>query len=133
MLLYQLGDFLFHGMKGTPDFPETVIGTEVRPGVNGTTLHNLGTWGQPFELQTVVGVADYNTAIAVCELYKLATAANPLGLIIGSIPIAGGGFKVMSVQSAAKAVVRFKVGGDSTYYGAVVQANWTLLPIAFSA
>lgn len=129
MLLYQLGDFLFHGMWGTPDFPETVIGTEVRPGVNGTTLHNLGTWGQPFEMQTIVGVADYNTAMNVCGIYKLATAANPVGLIIGSVPIVGGGFKILSVKSDAKRVVRFKVAGDNTFYGAIVRASWTLLAI----
>lgn len=133
MLVYQLGDFLFHGMKGTPDFPETVSGTEVRPGVNGTTLHNLGTWGQPFEMQTVVGCVTYADAILVAELYKGMTAVNPVGLIIGSVLVPGGLFKVMSVKSDAKAVVRFKVAGDSTYYGAVVTAQWTLLPIAFSA
>lgn len=130
MLTYQLGDFLFHGAWGTPDFPETVIGTENRAGVNGTTLHNLGTWGQAFEWQTIVGCASYNDALAVCELYKLATAANPLGMVIGSIPVFGGGFKVMSVRSDAKPVVRFKVSGDSNYYGAIVRATWTLLPIA---
>lgn len=130
MLIYQLGDFLFHGIWGTPDFPETAIGTEVRPGVNGTTLHNLGTWGQPFEMQTILGVADYNAAIATCELFKTATAMNPLGLVIGSIPVFGGGFKVLSVKSDAKRVIWFKVGGDNTFYGAIVRSSWTLLPIA---
>jgi hypothetical protein len=130
MLTYQIGSFLFHGMWGTPDFPEAAIGTETRAGVNGTTLHNLGVWGKPFQTKTIVGVADYNTAIAVCELYKTATAFDPLFLAIGSIPIAGGLFKVMSVESDAKRVVWFKVAGDSTYYGAIVRSNWTLLPIA---
>lgn len=133
MLIYQLGDHLFHGMWGTPDFTETAIGTEVRPGVNGTTLHNLGTWGKPFELQTIVGVATYADALLVCQLYELMTAVNPVPLIIGSVPIAGGLYKVMTVDAKAKSVVRFKVAGDNNFYFATVTARWVLLPIAFSA
>lgn len=130
MLVYQLGDFLFHGMWGTPDYPETAIGTEVRAGVNGTTLHNLGTWGSPFELRTIVGCLTYADAILVTELYKGMTAVNPVPLVIGSVLVPGGLFKVLSVKSQAKAVVRFKVAGDSSYYFATVSASWTLLPIA---
>jgi len=133
MLTYRLGDFLFHGMWGTPDFPETIIGTEVRAGVDGTTLHNLGTWGQPFEMPTIVGCPTYADAILVCEAYKLATAANPLALVVGSVEIPGGLYKVMSVRAEAKQVVRFKVAGDSSFYFATVRAQWSLLPIAFSA
>lgn len=133
MLVYQLGDFLFHGMWGTPDFTETAIGTEVRAGVNGTTLHNLGTWGKPCQIQTIVGVATYADAIILCQLYEGMTGVDPVYLTIGSVTIPGGVYKVMGVDAKAKAVVRFKVAGDNSLYFATVTANWSLLPIAFSA
>lgn len=130
MLTYQLGPFRFHGEWGAPQFTQAAIAGETRPGVNGVSTYNLGTWGRPFEIETVIFCINWPQAIAICKAYQAASSLTPLGLVIGGVAMTGGAYKVLMVDAKPKAILRVKIAGDPTVYQAEVRAKWSLLPIA---
>jgi hypothetical protein len=130
-LLHLIGNWEFHGMRGPPNFTQAIIVGEVRPGVNGATMWNLGVWGRPFDLATVRFVANHATAIALMQNYMLASKQNPMVLVYGGQPVQGGLFQVQNVEPIqATAIARGQVPGDPTWYQGIVRARWTLFPLA---
>lgn len=133
MLQHSLGNYFFHGMRGTIDLPSANIVVETRAGRNGVTLWNLGVWGKPFDLETTLFTANYGFAQLAFSNYKLATAMNPLLLTMGSVTVLGGLFQVLDVNAVRiDAIMHGHVAGDPNHYFGIVVARWTLFPIALS-
>lgn len=133
MLLYALGPFQFHGLWGTPDYTHANIAGETRVGMNGDSLFYLGASGREFEIRTLA--AQPNTAIAhlASQAYISAERQGPLQLMIGSVPIPNGSFKVLNVTSSVRAALMFKYPGTTLLNCGIVEATWRLLPIVNSA
>lgn len=129
MLTYQLGQFVFHGMWGGPKFDQTIVECETRPGVNGVSIHDIGRWGQPFDIQTIQFTTTYSAAIEAMKSYSGAAADNAYVMIIGGVTVTGGRYKVISVDATPKSVIVKSPAALSGYLGEV-RARWTMLPIA---
>ena len=133
MLQYSLGNYFFHGMRGTVNYPSANIVVETRAGRNGVTLWNLGVWGKPFDIETTQFAITYGYAQYYFSNYKLATALDPQVLTIGGYIVMGGLFQVLDVNAVrVDAIAHGKVAGDPTNYHGIVVARWTLFPIAIS-
>lgn len=130
MLTYTLGPYGFHGMWGTPEFDQTQVAGEVRPGVDGTSFYDIGAWGEPVEIQTIRFMDTYANAIEGTKAYAAAASLDPLELTIGSVPVTGGKYKVLKVKFSAKRCVRAVIAGDATVYTAEIRASWTVVPVA---
>jgi hypothetical protein len=129
MLLYRLGQYTFHGMWGGPQFNQTVIAGETRPGVDGTSLHDLGSWGEPFDIQTITFTPTYAAAIELCKTYSTASSENAYVMTIGSVGVTGGRYKVLKAEPKPKAVIVRAPAALVGYLGEV-RTTWTLLPLA---
>ncbi len=132
-LLYQLGPFQFHGLWGTPDYTHANIAGETRPGMNGDSLFYLGASGREFEIRTLAAQPNFAIAQLAAQAYITAERENPLPLVIGSVLIPNGTFKVLNVTSTVRAVLMFKYPGVSPMLNAgIVEARWRLLPFVNS-
>lgn len=132
MLNYQLGQFIFHGMWGGPKFEETIIECETRPGVKGISIHDIGKWGKPFEIATVVFVPTFSDAVDTIEAYAAAAADNALVMVIGSKTVVGTLYKVKTVDAGPPKAVIVKSPPAIAGRLGEVRARWTLLPIGLS-
>lgn len=130
MANYMIGQYPFISMSHFPVGQKSATAIEVRPGVDGVYVWNLGQRGQPFTVQTVVDVNDIFSAGVLMSLYE-----KEIGKVV-SVMFAGSAmpkrYAVLDVVPEAGGIqtVLLGVGGVSQgISNGLVVANWTLVAV----
>lgn len=120
----SIGVYSVVSMQPKPQGSATRLALESRPGVDGVGLWELGTGGEAEEITTVVNVATFAAAVALCALYRATIGAGPQAIVYGGQGL--GNYHVLDVQAEPKAIVR-SVGGVVPGGLAIVTAKWRIV------
>lgn len=125
----SIHNITFLTMRGVPQRAQQEWEAVARPGVNGTALWATGSRGEPYAVRTEEPILTYAAArLRNVEYVKLVN--------LGAVSISYGTTefqqfaKVLAVRVIeVKRCVRVKIAGNPINYGAIVTAEWQLLPI----
>lgn len=102
-----------------------------RDGVNGTALVQTGIKGDPFQVSTMVDVADYASAVALKFNYKSVVNSELYSVVCGGVnyfSAYGHKYIIVDVRSQASRVA-CSVGGLTNGGTGRVDAIWTMIPV----
>jgi hypothetical protein len=122
----SIGSFTFVQMSTQPVSAGQQLQPETKAGVDGVGFWKLGSKGTEYQVQTLVDVADYSTAVALAASYKAAQNAGALAIVYGGVSL--GNVLVLSVEGDAQAIAR-GFGGTAGTSLAVVRATWRLIAV----
>ena len=137
--IHQLGNFnfvVFHG-PGDRGAPPALLAegieTVQRPGVDGTVCIKLGRKQDPFQMRSVCDTDSFAQAQYLASQYMTYQGAGPYGIIWNSINYVAE-FETVYVPIKVE-IVKIRrlsrgIGGLSTYGYGLVEALWTLQPVA---
>ena len=122
----SIGTFTFIQMSSQPVSAGQQLQPETKAGVAGVGWWKLGSKGTEYQVQTLVDVANYSTAVALVASYKGAQDAGALAVVYGGVAI--GNVIVLSVEGDAQAIAR-GFGGTAGTSTAIVRATWRLIAV----
>lgn len=134
MAAATLGSFGFVAWNGETApyrLPESNLLVETRAGVDAFEVWEIGTIGEPFQVDTVAVYGTYADAVTAKRNYELSKGSSGLALTF-STQVLNYRFKVLDVKAQAKSIVRAVVAGDNTNYTALVRARWTIVAYPFT-
>jgi hypothetical protein len=114
-------------MHPTPQPARTATQVESRAGVDGVTVWDTGSRGQPYEVQTEVDVETWTIAEALCQAYSQAIDLGPLPIMHGGVVI--GDVQVLDVPHATAEAIAAGLGGICGRSEAIVRASWRLIAV----
>lgn len=126
-----IGPFTFIRLSRPPERVGAQWAIAARAGVAGVAIWNTGSRGVPFTVDSEAVALHFVQGRTFLQNYKLLEYAGPVSVYFGTEEPAQQ-YKVLQVQPighGVKAVVRAHVANDSTWYRALVFAQWTLLPL----
>lgn len=125
----KIGPFPFIRLSDPPQRAQTQWEVSATPGISGSTLWNLGARGEEFDVQSEAVAVSFAAGRAYIFDYLTLVDAGPIPVWFGTLEPQQY-YKVTKVTLIqVKRVVRAVVANDPTNYGAIVLANWRLLPI----
>jgi len=122
----SIGTFTFVQMSSQPVSAGQQLQPETKAGVDGVGFWKLGSKGTEYQVQTLVDVANYSTAVALVANYKTAQNAGALAVVYGGVAL--GNVIVLSVDPKAEAVAHGQ-GGLAGTSRAIVRATWRLVAV----
>lgn len=126
-----IGQFTFVRLDKAPERVGAQWEIASVAGIDGVSLWNSGNRGQPFTLMSEAVALSYAAGRTFLKQYKSLELAGPVSIVCGVLEN-DQLYKVLSVNwhgPGVKRVARAHIGGDTTTYGAIVWATWSLLPI----
>jgi hypothetical protein len=127
----SIGNFTFLRISGAPQRAVSRWDVVQRAGVHGTALWDVGVVGVPFTVKAEAAAVSFAAARLFLPNYQSLIVAGPVPVSHGVLETAQF-YKVLDVRIAEgspRAVLRLKIGGDPTWYQAIVESEWDLLPI----
>ena len=122
----SIGSFVFSTMKPEPQGPGQRIVVESRAGVPGVGLWQVGVAGREFQVETIVDMSSWATAVALAASYKSLQASNPQTIVFGGVTMPYL-VQVLDVHATAESCIG--IGGLSVHAVAIVRAQWKLIAV----
>jgi hypothetical protein len=139
--VYSLGSFDFKVLEslagfrgGAPELPQKHLDFVQRPGVPGTGFIDLAIKGSPFQMRSLVDVADESGAQSLVEEYFLAVGGDKLAMVWRDndiFALHGVMYEVVRFEAPRMRRMACITGGLNVAPGAtgvVVEGIWTLWP-----
>lgn len=126
----KIGNFRFVRLDQPPPLVCAKITAHTRPGSDGVTLHNLGTWAEPFTVRSKATASNMAAAYQLYTLYRLLIGDEPVSVVWAglNINLTMHRFYVTDVQPLAFVPLLVGTGPDGLYF-AEAECQWTLQPI----
>lgn len=124
----SIGDYQFLVLKGRPVLPSLKLEAQVRPGVDGVGLWEIGVKGEPFWLESLDDAEDLDQAETMAYEYFQAMRDNGVSLIIDNW-LFGYLFQVLAVEILEVGPVVASSGGRHAPSTALVRARWQLIAL----
>lgn len=127
----KIGPYPFIRLSKPPQRVATQWEISARPGVPGVALWNTGARGEPFTTESEAVALNFAIGRTYILDYKSLELAGPVPVYFGTLEPQQL-YKVLKVEltgPGVKAVVRAHLANDTTWYQALVFAQWTLLPV----
>lgn len=125
MSTFRLGAFSFIDMGPIPIGIQQKVEIETRPGVDGHALFLTGARGEPFQVQTVVDVA--NVAAGALLFGQYENAVGDSASIIWAGVAHAKTFDILQVRPIQVNQIILGVGGLGGTSAGLVRAAWTLI------
>lgn len=132
MAVNSIGPFTFIELSTPPDLVEDQIALHARAGVDGNMLQNLGTRGEPFEMESLAGVISYARAWELAGQYKQLAGSDAVQVIWSDFALAAGRhlFFVLNVRIPPRGIYRIVRGhGPEGDYFAEIRAVWRMVAV----
>lgn len=128
-----LGQYGFHNWKAPAapfTLPKEHLETETRPGLDGFVAWKVGSFGDPFNVDTITLVDTYPNSITLKYLYEQLKGGVALTLLFDS-EVANYRFLVLDVLPDCKRISHGHVAGDVAVYGVAIHTKWKLAAIPY--
>ena len=125
---YSIGSIQFLSLSGRPVLPALKLEAQIRPGVDGVGIWEVGIRGEPFFLESVDDAEDTAYAEQMAEDYRDLIQQNGLEVWIADW-IFGYLFQVLSVEILEIAAVLTASGGRHCPSTAIIRARWQLIAL----
>ena len=122
--------FPFVRLDEPPPMVCAKIGAHTRPGTDGVTLHNLGTWAEPFTTRSLATASNIAAAYQLYEAYRFLVGQPPVSVVWANIALnlAKHRFYVLDVVPLDFRSLVVGTGPQGLYF-AEAECQWTLQPI----
>jgi hypothetical protein len=130
----RIGPFTFISLSKPPEAVQDRLAIHRRAGVDGNMLQNLGTWGDPLEVESLAGAISFTRAMQLSVEYKALPGGDAQQVIWSGADFTAINhlFFVLNVAIPPDGIYRIVRGhGPDGDYFAEIRAVWTLLPIRF--
>lgn len=127
-MVSSIGRFAFLQMSGPPQAIAAQLDVESRAGVDGNALWNTGQRGRPFEVETLVDLANLAVANAAYRSYQSLIGSGPHQVIWGGV-FTSLQVEVLDVTPAGTPSLAVTAIGGLTGGACTLRCRWTLIAI----
>lgn len=120
---YAIGSYDFHSLSLKPRRSTLHSEIEVRPGKNGHAFFMTGTFGDPFEIVSVVDLTVSPTTVA----HAYETLISTLQTLTYGGAVETNYYQVLDVRIQREQAVLLNVGGLNTTSSGLLIASWILV------
>lgn len=127
-----IGPFQFIELGQPPDLFEDQIAVHHRAGTDGALLAKLGTWCEPFEVDSLAGTQTFAQACQLMVAYKSLPGASAVQVTWSNFGLVSARhlYKVLNVRTLAIQRLILGTGPDGDYF-AEIKARWRLIAVRF--